>query len=156
MLTDKLNFAQLLAPVADFAASAVTSAYVNMKDFKSVLFVLYWGVGATGTQTVKVKEATDAAGTGATAIAFNYRRVSDTTVSDVPGARTAATSSGFATTAGSNQVYLVEVNAQDLDSGFDFVALDLTEVVDSPLLGGISVILGEPRYAGATAKTALA
>lgn len=155
-LTDKLMPIQILEPVANAFASAVASDYINMANYKSLVFMIYWGVGATGTQTITVKEATDVSGTGATAIPFNYRRVANTTSSDVPGARTAATSAGFTTTAGSNQMYLIEVGAEDLDSGFGFVNVNTTEVVASALLGGIMVLAGEPRYAGAVMPTALA
>jgi len=127
-----------------------------MKDYKSMVFVLMMGVGATGTATITLNASSDASATGAEAIAFNYRRVSAVGTSDVPGARTAATTTGFATTAGSSQLYEIEVSAEDLPDGKPFVALTATEVVNSPVLGAVLAVMGEARYAGATPKTAIA
>jgi hypothetical protein len=155
-LTDKLHAVQALAPDSDLFNGDPSTDWLNTKFYKSVLFVVAIGVGATGTATITANMAEDASGTGSTAIPFTYKRVADTTSSDVPGARTSATASGFTTTAGSNQLYLIEVDAEDLDSDSPFVNLTLTEGVDSPVDAGVTAILGEPRYAGDTAKTAIA
>jgi hypothetical protein len=155
-LTDLLHVVQALAPDADVFAGSKATDWINLKNYDSVLFVINQGVGATGTFTVVANMAEDAAGTGSTAIPFSYRNVADTTSSDVPGARTSATASGFTTTAGSNQIQLVEVQASDLDDDSPFVQLATTEVVDSPIDGGIVAILGNPRYAGDTHQTAIA
>jgi hypothetical protein len=154
-LTDKLNVVQVLPPVANAFAGTVNSTYLNMEDYEGAIFVVYWGVGATGTSTITLNQATDSSGTGATAIPFNYRNVSNTASSDVPGARTAATSAGFTTTAGSNQLYLIEVETRELGAGGNWVSLQSVEVVASARLGGIYAVMGEPRYLGATAQTAL-
>ena len=154
-LTDILNVVQLLAPVANAFAGTVTSTYVNMASYKTVLFNVFWGVGATGTSTITVLEATSSAGAGATAVPFTYRIVANTASSDVPGALIAAAAAGFTTTAGSNQEYLIEVNAIDLDGGFNWVAVNLVEVAASARLGGIQAVMAGARNEGATMVTAL-
>jgi len=154
-LTDSVLPVQLLAPVANAFAGTVTSTYVNMKNYKNMFFLVYWGVGTTGTSTLTVQAAVDSSGTSATAIPFNYRRVTDTTVSDVPGARTAATSAGFLTTAGSNQLYLLEVDALEIGILGPFVAVVAVEGTASARLGGIMAIMGDPLELGATPNTSL-
>jgi hypothetical protein len=145
-----------IAPNADLFDTAQTTDWLTMKNYDSLMFVIQIGVGATGTATITVKMASDSSGTGATAIPFSYRRVSATGTSDVEGALTDATSAGFTTTAGSNQVYIVEVNSEELDASKPFVALTATEVVNSPVAGAILAIMGEPRYPGSTHLTAIA
>lgn len=155
-LTDKLHCVTGIAPNADLYDTAQTTDWLNMKDYKSMLFVIQHGVGTTGTATITVNAGTDASGSSPETIAFSYRRVAATGTSDVPGDRTAATTSGFAITAGSNQVYEIEVSADALPQDKPFVSLTATEVVNSPVAGAILAIMGEPRYPGATPQTAIA
>ena len=155
-LTDLLHCVTGIAPNADLYDTAQTTDWINMKDYKSMLFVIQHGAGATGTATITVNAGTNASGSSPEALAFNYRRVSATGTSDVPGDRTAATTSGFAITAVSNQIYEIEINAEDLPQDKPFVALTATEVVNSPVAGAILAIMGEPRYPGATPQTAIA
>lgn len=136
-----------LAPVADaFDTTSGTSDVISMKSHNRVRFIVFWGVGATGTVTFTVEACDDVTPSNTTAIAFRYRRLS--AAGQAPGTITAATTSGFTTTAGSAQVYEIEVCAGDLiASGYSFVRLKGTEVVNSPILGGILVELAEPRFA---------
>lgn len=135
-----------LAPVADAFAGTVYSDIVDAGDAQKITFLRYHGVGATGTSTITVEACDDTSGSNTSAVAFRYRRVADTSSSDVPGALTAATSAGFATTAGSNQIYIIEVDAAVLAaSGYRYVRLKNVEVVDSPVLGGILVVLSGLR-----------
>jgi hypothetical protein len=113
-LNDIIHVVQALAPDADRYNADPSTDWINMADYGSIMFVINHGAGATGTITITANMAEDASGTGSTAIPYTYRRVSDTTSSDVPGARTAATASGFTTTAGANQLYIVEVSAKSL------------------------------------------
>lgn len=155
-LSELLHAVTALAPAADRYNGNPTTDWLNLKDYGTVTFVIQHGSGATGTAVVTANMAEDASGTGSTAIPFRYRRVSDVTVSDVPGAAAAATASGFTITAGSNQIYLVEIDASELDSDSPFVSLTLTESVNSPVDGAVLAILGDARYKGATPKTAIA
>lgn len=155
-LNDILHVVQALAPDADRFNSNPSTDWINLKNYKSVMFVVQIGAGATGTATITANMAENASGTGSTAIPFNYRRVADTTASDVPGARTAATSSGFTTTAGANQLYVIEIDADDVDGDSPFVNLTLTEVANDPVDAGVVAVLGDARYPGATPQTAIA
>ncbi|WP_397570652.1 hypothetical protein [Schlesneria sp. T3-172] len=139
-----------LDPVADFnAGTAGVTQAVALKLWHRVLFVIHKGVGTTGTSTITVEGCTSAAGAGATAVPFRYRA---TPTGDSAGAIQTATASGFATTAGSSQLYEIEVDADALISGgFKYVRLQCTEVVDSPVLGGILIMMFGPKYPGAAA-----
>ena len=140
IMMETLKFAKGLDPVADaFSGANVRSDVYSMRDHGHGLFVIYCGVGATGTSTILVNSC-DAASPGTrTAIGFWYREI---LTGDTDGTITRATSSGFTTTAGSSKIILVEVDAKDLVAGHGFVELEADESVDSPVLGGIMFIGG--------------
>jgi hypothetical protein len=154
--SEKMLAVQALAPAADRYNANPTTDWFCLRDYKSIMFIIQHGAGATGTAVVTANMSADAAGGTPTAIPFTYRRVADVSVSDIPGAVTAATASGFTITAGAGQLYLVEVNAEELDSDKPFVSLTLTESVNSPVDGAVLAILGEPRYPGSVMMTAIA
>lgn len=144
-----------LAPVADAFSGTVGSDVINCKNYQKVTFVVYKGVGATGTATITVEACDDVTPTNTTAIPFRYRDQQDS--DNVTGALTAATTAGFTTTAGSAEMYIVEVDVAELGTeGYGYVRLKSVEVVDSPVLGGILCILSEPRYGKSVMDAAIA
>lgn len=153
-LIQQMHFVKGIDPVADFGDTVQSTDIVNMKNFESVCFLIYKGVGTTGTSTITVEACDDVAPSNATAIPFFYKTMAGS--DDVPSALTKATASGFATTAGSSQLYAVEVRYGDLAaSGRNYVRLKMTEVVNSPVLGGVAIILGNPRSLKDPANTAI-
>lgn len=138
-----LKFAKGLDPVADAFTGTVYSDVVNMKNHNTVTFVIYKGVGATGTSTITVEACDDTTPSNTTAIAFNYRAI---TSGDTQGTLTAATTSGFTTTAGSSQLYEVIADASALaSSGYGYIRLKAVESVDSAVLGGILIVQSDPK-----------
>lgn len=153
IFTENHHLVKGLDPVADAFAGTVYSDIVNMKNFGHATFIIYKGVGATGTSTITVEASDDASGSNVTAIPFRYRAI---TSGDTAGTLTDATTAGFATTAGSSQLYAIEVDAQAMaDTGYGYLRLKAVEVVDSPVLGGIAIVLSEPRYASKSIATAI-
>jgi hypothetical protein len=143
-LLQNMHFVKGLDPVADFGDTAQSSDVVNMSGHESVVFLIYKGVGTTGTSTITVEACDDVVPTTHTAIPFFYRKYIGS--DDVPAALVKATASGFNTTAGSSQLYAVEVRYGDLAAlGYKYVRLTMTEVVNSPVLGGVVIIMGNPR-----------
>jgi hypothetical protein len=139
-----LHFAKGLDPVADFFSGTVYSDILSMENHNHITFVVYKGVGTTGTSTITVEACDDTSGSNVSAVPFNYRAI---TSGDTHGAFTAATSTGFVTTAGSSQLYAIEVDAEALAaSGYAYIRLKAVESVDSPVLGGILAIMSEPKY----------
>ena len=144
LLLEQLHFVKGLDAVADAFAATVASDVVNTSLYDSVIFLLHKGVGTTGTSTLTVEACDDVVPTTTSAVPFWYKAV---TSGDTEGTLTAATASGFVTTAGSSQLYPVEVNtAQLAASGYKYVRLKAVESVDSAVLGGIICIMGKPRY----------
>jgi hypothetical protein len=154
LLIEKLHFIKALDPIADALAGTVRTDVVNLKEYGKLVFLIHKGVGATGTSTITIEGSDDNSPSNVTAVPFHYRAITST---DVPGSVTAATTAGFALTAGSSQMYAIEVNAEDLiASGYNYVSMKAVEVVNSPVLAGILAMGADPRY-GATSveRTAL-
>ena len=134
----------VLYPVADALAGTVTSDVVEVMG-EGVLFEITKGVGATGTSTITVLSCDDVTPTTTAAVAFMYRI---STTPDVWGAWTQATTAGFALTAGSDQMYQVYANAQNLAANnYGYAQLSAVEVVDSPVAAGINAYIENSRYA---------
>ena len=135
-----------LDAVADAFSGTVYSDILNMSGHGHCTFIVHKGVGATGTSTITVEACDDTSGSNVSAVPFFYKKYVGS--DDVPGALTKATTAGFTTTAGSSQLYLIEVRDRDLaSSGYKYVRLKAVEVVDSPVLGGIIAVLSQPRQA---------
>jgi hypothetical protein len=155
LLMEQLHLVKGLDPVADAFAGTVYSDIVDISEHNRVMFIVYSGVGTTGTSTLTVESSDDTSGTNVTAIPFYYRQYT-VGASDVEGAITRATSSGFLTTAGSGRLICVEVRADEAAAtGRKYIRLKAVEGTDSAVLGGILVVLGEPRYRPAVAHAAI-
>ncbi len=145
-LLQRVHAVKGMDPVADFNAGTTYSDVVNVSGHSKALFLYHKGVGATGTSTITVLAGSDAADppTASTAIPFAYKAI---TSGDTESALTQATTAGFTTTAGSSQVYLIEVDTSELgDTGYKYLCLKMVEVVDSPVLGGVLILLHGGRY----------
>lgn len=120
------------------------SDILSLARYEEVLFVIVKSAGATGTATITVESCDDTTPTTSTAIAFAYKV---STSGNTWGNWADATSSGFVTTAGANQAYMVSVRAEGLNNSDNYVRLQATEVVDSACDGAILSIGLNPRYA---------
>ena len=133
----------VLYPVADAFSGTVTSDVVEVQG-EGVLFEITKGVGATGTSTITVLSCDDTTPTTTEAVAFMYRA---STTPDTWSDWTQATTAGFTTTAGSNQMYQIYVDGQILAANnYAYAQLKAVEVVDSPVLGGINAYIENTRY----------
>jgi len=135
-------------PVADFAAGGTISDIVCMSKYQTAYFMLYFGdqTGGTCTLTCTVIPCDDASATNTTtAIGFYYKRVS------AGETNTAWTSSSsLLTTAGDNQMYVIRVRAASLPvvSGvtYEYCYLNIAETTNDPALGGVIIMMADPRY----------
>lgn len=156
LFSEKNHIISAKAPVADAFAGALNTDVIDVSEAHGAAWIVFWGVGATGTTVITVEACDDIVPTNTTAVAFKYRRVSDHSSSDVPGAITAAAAAGFTTTAGSNQIYIIEVDpAVIAATGYRYARLVCTESVDSPILGCVLAVLHDLRVKAATPLSAI-
>jgi hypothetical protein len=143
-----------LAPAADRWNTSPTSDSISLKNHNRLTFLVYQSGGTTGNATLTVLASTDAAQTGAEAVAFRYRKMT-TGASDVLGSVTDATVAGFATTANEDSIYEIEVLSAELPDGKPWVHLLCTETTNDPVNGAVIALLSEPRYGGLTQPVAI-
>lgn len=142
-LIDQMHFINALPPVADAFAATVRSDVINVKG-EGILFVIQKGVGTTGTSTITVNACDDIVPTNRTTVPFYYRVCVAT---DVWGEWTAAPVTGFVTTAGSNHMYQILVDAAELaEEGRAYAELNAVESANDPVLLGILAIVLNQRY----------
>jgi hypothetical protein len=135
-----LKFAKGIDPIADaFAGANVRSDIYSMRGHGRALFVIYMGVGATGSSTIIVNSCDSVVPGTRTAIAYWSREI---LTGDTESAITRRAAAGYVYTVGSSKIILVEVDAKDLAAGHEFVELELDESVDSPCLAGVLFIGG--------------
>jgi hypothetical protein len=145
--------AAVVAACEDFFDGDPASDVIALKKYGAALFLIVKNAGATGTSTITVESCDDVTPSTATAIAFNYW---ECTTPDVWSDMKTATASGFATTAGADQMYAIEIHADALSTTDAFVRLQTTELVDSPVDGMMTAIAGDARYLCEVKPTALA
>lgn len=151
--------------------STASCPYISMKNYNRLTIFLLVDKDSTGaTSAITMNQATAVAGTSAKAMnTFFVDSIVDAASGTLGGAITAVgdttasttvTAGTFttATTASKNALYIIEVNAKDLDqaNSFDCVSLGLgnssssTHVVISALY-----YLRDPRYADALPPTSI-
>lgn len=125
---------------------------VNLSNYDKATWVIQKAAGATGTATITVESCDDTTPSNTTAIGFDYWVC---TSGDTFGDKQTATSTGFTTTAGANQVYAIEVNSSELDSTDKYARLTLTEDTNDPVDGTVTCIMSGPRFTHEVMKTAI-
>jgi hypothetical protein len=142
---DNIHYVNALPPVADaFSGATATSDVINVQGSGGIEFLVYTGVGATGTSTFTVLACDDVTPSNTTAVAFWYKEIT----SD-PGDTTwtLATATGFLRTAGSNAMFRIWVPADLIGAtGYGYARLNGAEGTDSPVLGGILAILHNTTF----------
>jgi hypothetical protein len=151
-----LKLVPVLAP-ADITTNATKTALVDLANAHRCTFILQFGSitssSTSASPKVTVLAATAAASTGATAIAFNYRK-SSAVATDAWGTITAATAAAGVTMAltDDNMALLVDVNPVDVFNGvgtpdgrYVYVLITPEAHTTACVVGALAEI--EPRYA---------
>ncbi len=151
-MAEELHFVNALPPI-DINVSALDSDVWSMANHTHATIILQFGVTGA-TTTVTVEECDNFTPSNTTAIAFSY--YSETAVAgDTLSARTAATSSGFATGTNDSICFVIEVDASQLTDGFPALRVALSDP-GTATFASISVWLSGPRYAQEQSATAIA
>jgi hypothetical protein len=154
IFTEKNQIAYVRLSMADAYDGNTATTCINMGKYGHCTFVLVEGAGGTGTAIITLEECTSAAGAGNVAIPLRYRLC---TTNDTWGALTsvAVAATGYTTVAGVNKMVAFEVDAADLDAGYTYVRLQVTEVANSAVNACILAICSEPRDAMAIMPSAI-
>ena len=152
-LLQQIKYVKALDPVADYTASDVETDIFSMKNWSSITFFVYKGVGTTGTATVKIQACSTITATATTDIPYRY---SSNVATDVITDLTDVAATGVTITAGSSQIWAFTVNADELTDGYEFVRMEMTEVDSTAVLGGVMAILSGGRDQGDDLATVIA
>lgn len=162
MLSEHIKPLKGLAPAADRFNTGPGTDWFNTKLHEEITFIVYHQGGTTGKAKLQVEMASDASGTGATAVPFSYRRMT-TGDSDALGSIGAATAAdGIETVPGEDTLIEVNINCRALpDEAKTFVRLKTTETADDPVNACIFAFGHGPlgrsaRYVSNVSPTALA
>lgn len=139
-----------IADNSDYSTGNPATDVVSLAKHEGVMFIIVKGDGAVGTATITVESCDDTTPTTTTAVAYRYKK---TTSGDTEGAWTAVASTGFTTTAGSDQCYVIDVKASELSGTDKYVRLQLTEVNSTACDGAVLCCLYGPRYARSVPST---
>jgi len=157
MLTGNTLFVPLIVPKADVFASASTSDVFKMTNHNHATMYVHCGASSADADvTITVQEQTSSTQAGAVDIGFNYRTRA---TGDTWGALTAATTAGVdpSTATLGGWTVAIELDADELSDGSNWVSLTVTESTDSvAIVGGAFAILSECRYAEDVIATAIA
>jgi hypothetical protein len=140
----------ILYPIA-ISGLTTEPDYVNMEGYEHLDIIIALGAtnGAAMTFTVKYNSSSS----GGTAMAFDYY-AEETASTDVLGARTAATTAGFAAVNNttSNIFYVISIDAAQIPDGSNFVGLVCSGAVSTTPGCAIGILSGA-RYAGPESAT---
>lgn len=156
-LVDKVKFVTACPPAA-LTSAAGDGDYISMKHFDHLTIVILVDNATSVTGgAVTLKQASDVAGTGEKALSFDtvFANI-DTGASDTL-VETAVASDTFTTSTGANKnlMYVIEVEATDLDTdnSFDCIRIDVASMANA--VGSVAYIAHAPAYNPAIAVSAI-
>lgn len=129
--------------------TARSGDYVSLKNAQGVCFVVFKGVGtAADDPDFTVQQASDVAGTGAKDVTFTqvYKKQGTLTAVGSWTSETQAASATYSadgTSAEEQAVYVIQIDADelDVDNGFDCVTMNAADVGGNAQLGCVLAIL---------------
>ena len=136
-----LHFVKGIDPVADAFDGTKYTDIIEVGG-EGIAFLIYKGVGATGTITITFEASNNVAAGATSAVKFWYKRIGET-----DSGWTAATTAGFATTAGSSDMYLI-CSPKDVfaSTGYRYAGMKAVEVANDPVLAGVVAFVYGLRY----------
>ncbi|RLG44236.1 MAG: hypothetical protein DRN81_05005 [Thermoproteota archaeon] len=140
LISENFKIVKGLAYSADVNNGDPASDIINMGTCAKAIALCVQNSGTTGTATITAEACSDFSGSDAEAIAFISREVPDG-ASDTMSEIVQATVAGITTTAGEDVIKTVEVISRDMPEGKPYLRIQLTEVVNAPVAGGITFLL---------------
>ena len=145
------HFVNIL-PAVDITGGATGDRF-HMKNFKKAIIVISVGVSAAAWTKIIVRSCDAATSGTATDIAFSLYS-EETALGDTLSARTAVAATGHTPSANNGIMYVIEIDADELLDGHDWVELALTNGSNSVIASAVAILTGA-RYAGDLSATAI-
>lgn len=145
-LIDEIHVCESIKPQT--GGSARSGDWISLHNYRGVLFVIHIAQGAANTTAITFDKAkTSAGGSNSDGITFiKAASLADTpTTADTYTAVTSAASITSSNTGSGSSIYLVDITAEELGEGYDFVQLELGSSSASNLVSAVALLYG-PRY----------
>lgn len=157
-LIDKVKIVQGSPIIGALATTNGDCDYVSLKGFQRCTILLAVDNATTVTGgAITLKQATAVAGTNEKALAFDTMYVNTDTAASDTLVETAVTSNTFTTdtTDNKNLLYVIEVDAADLDvaNGFDCIRVDSLLMANA--VGAVMYLLHDCRHGSPLAISAI-
>lgn len=140
-----LHLVPVLPPAADRFNTDPASDCVRRSPAGEIAFLVYINTagGNTGTAKLQLQLCSAAAGTGATAVPFRWRKTATGTDVWTELSDEVVAADGITTTANEESIYELIVDNRELNESllgatvadYDFIRLKTTEVVNDPVTG---------------------
>ena len=162
LITEEKKTVNLL-PHKDISAAAFSTAYVNMKNYRHVDFIVSVAANGAGTKAVTFKEAQDISGTSAATITSpdhyysNAAALASSSIANDTMVKTTLASGTFNIAASTNNLtYIIPIDADKLNQSSSMTHLGVgIATTSAACITGCIAVLSEPRYAGASPPTAI-
>lgn len=151
VLAEHAHFINALPPV-DINGGKNSDVW-SMRDHSHATIIIQMGVTGAAS-TITVEECDDFVPTNQTAIAFG-QYAEETAAGDTLAARAAKTTSGFASSANDNIMYVIEIEAAQLSAGYPCLRVVFSNP-SAQTFASVLVVLTGGRYAKATSRTQIA
>ncbi len=146
-LMDDMTFittsSTFIADMSDGLSGTTYTDVFNLAKYRKVVFVLQKGAGAVGTTLITVQSCDNVTPDTPTDVAFAYKI---STTLDTFAVTVEVASTGFTTTAGADQTYVMELDASQLNGTDKYVRLKMVEQAATAVDATVLTILGHPRY----------
>jgi hypothetical protein len=154
VIAEECHVVNILPPID--ITGGVYSDIFSMENYAHATIIVQIGVSAAAFTKIIVNECTSfSTGAGAgTAIAHNIYK-EETASGDTLGARTAVAAAGTTPDAANNIMYVIEIDAAELTSGYGFIELSLTNGANSVIASAVAILSGA-RYPSDQSATAIA
>lgn len=151
-LAQNFQIINYVVPATRSSAASLSKsamAFVSMKGYNKVTFVVTCGAMTEASTIIKAYQAKNVTGSSvsSTALALPHFWTNRASVSAATLVRTTATSSQMVLTSVNNAVYMFEVDSGKLNanSGFDCIGLGISGISAATCFS-IKAVLSEPRY----------
>lgn len=125
--------------------TGVTADVFSMRDWSHATIIFVLGATAGAPTKLFIKQCTDKASAGATAIAFHAYSCETTGGAancDVLGVRVPTASTGLTLAATDNIFYVVELEASELSPGYEWVEVSCTAAAAVNMACAVAVLSG--------------
>lgn len=146
------HYVNIIPPV-DITGGATGDRF-HMKNHKKAQIVVQVGVSAAAFTKIILRSCSAATSGTATDIAFNMYS-EETAAGDTLSTRTAVAATGHTPSANNGIFYVIELDADELLDGHDWVELALTNGANSVIASAVAILSGS-RYANDLSATAIA